>query len=191
MVITYFGEGCFRLQSGETSILLDPVSNRLKADIYVRTLTPSEGEDLSLPGVIAFPGEYEMKGIEVEGYGVPAESTAKFLKTAYAIQWEDVRIVVLGHLSKLPGVEVMEKLGEPDVLIVPVGGGHFLSAEDATKTIKQIEPSVVIPSFYKNLNDFWKAFGHKASPEEKFVFKKKDLAANTTVVVPLEAKTSA
>jgi hypothetical protein len=35
MVVNYFGNGCFRLQSGETSILLDPENNRLKADIFI------------------------------------------------------------------------------------------------------------------------------------------------------------
>ena len=42
MVINYFGNGCFRLQSGETSVLVNPENNRLKADVTLKTLTATE-----------------------------------------------------------------------------------------------------------------------------------------------------
>src|SRR5581483_7308820 len=103
MVINYFGNGCFRLQSGETSILLDPENNRLKADVVLKTLTATENpipEELAGSVVISFPGEYEAKEIEIIGFGIPAESGEKFLKTAYSILWEGMKIVALGHLSK-------------------------------------------------------------------------------------------
>ena len=42
MVINYFGNGCFRLQSGETSVLVNPDNNRLKADVTLKTLVAAE-----------------------------------------------------------------------------------------------------------------------------------------------------
>ncbi len=187
MVIQYFGGGSFRFQSGETSLLLDPTNNRLKADVTLRTIAPgniSGTED----GEIAFAGEYETKGIEVEGWNVPEESTAKFMKTAYAVTWEEMRIVFLGHLAKFPGSELLEKMGEPDILVLPAGAEHFLSAADAAKLVKQLEPSFVLPSFAKNGNELAKALGQKAAPEEKLVFKKKDLISGQCKVVILEPK---
>jgi len=47
MVINYFGNGCFRLQSGETSILVNPENNRLKADIILKTLTGTQAADVA------------------------------------------------------------------------------------------------------------------------------------------------
>ena len=38
MVITYSGNGSFRLQSGDTALLLNPENNRSKADVIIRTL---------------------------------------------------------------------------------------------------------------------------------------------------------
>lgn len=190
MVINYFGGGSFKLQSGETSLLVDPDSNRFKADVTLRTLAPVEfkvqGEDTP-QSEITFPGEYEIKGVEILGTMVPEESGAKFLKTVYFVKWEGIKLVFLGHLSNPPSAAIVEKLDEPDVLFLPVGGGHFLAPEAAAKLVRQLEPSFVIPTLFKKLTDFLKAMGQKASPQEKLVFKKKDLDANKTKVVVLKA----
>jgi L-ascorbate metabolism protein UlaG (beta-lactamase superfamily) len=184
MIITRLGDGSFRLQSGETSILVNPENNRLKGDVVLRTIVAAEeplltphqrGEESSGNTLISFPGEYEIKGIEVTGFQIPSESTEKFIKAAYVIEWEDMKFVLLGHLSKPVDASLMEEFAEPDVLILPVGGGHFLEPEVAAKLAKQLEATIVIPSFAKDPAAFVKALGKKAEPVEKFVFKKKDL----------------
>ncbi len=180
MVVNYFGNGAYRLQSGETSILLDSTNNRLKADVTLKTLVDAK-DPLAEDGdgaSIAFPGEYEIKGIEVLGFPVTAESTDSFIKTAYAVLWEDMKFVFLGHLSKPLDATLMEELAEPDVLILPVGGGHFLEPEVAAKIVKQLEAKIVIPSFYKSADEFVKALGKKAEKMEKLVFKQKDIASD-------------
>jgi L-ascorbate metabolism protein UlaG (beta-lactamase superfamily) len=186
MVITNLGEGCFRLQSGETSLLLDPTGNRLKADLVLRTAASAEAMDQS-PETISFPGEYEVKGIEVEGYASAEESTAKMIKTIYAVNWEDMRFVFLGQLANPPEADVLERIGDPDVLIIPVEADHFFTAEDAAKLIKQIEPKVAIPSFAseKDMKLIRKAMSQDAPKEEKFVFKKKDLPLEQVKLVIL------
>jgi L-ascorbate metabolism protein UlaG (beta-lactamase superfamily) len=181
MVLTYFGNGCFRLQSGDTSILVNPESNRLKADVTLKTLVAAEdplAEDGDAANMIAFPGEYEIKGIEVIGFPIVTESTEKFVKTAYAVYWEDMKFVFLGHLSKPMDAAMMEEFSEADVLVLPVGGGHFLEPEVAAKIVKQLEAKIVVPSFYKSPDDFLKALGKKAEKMEKFVFKQKDILAD-------------
>lgn len=173
MVINYFGDGCFRLQSGETSLLVDPNNNRLKADVVLKTLIPPDSASPEA-NEINFPGEYEMKGIHIQGWPVSKESTGKFLKTVYLVKWEELSFVFLGHLSDGLEPEVVEELSERDVLFVPVGE-HFLSDEAAAKFVKKLEPAVAIPSFAKKPDSFAKALGQKAEIQEKFVFKKKDL----------------
>jgi L-ascorbate metabolism protein UlaG (beta-lactamase superfamily) len=185
VILQYFGDGCFRAQSGELSLLTNPSNNRFKANVTLRTLI---GANVAPPAdEIAFPGEYEIGGIEVRGWSVPQESTEKYLKTVYLVTWEDIRLLFLGHLSSPLDGDMMEDIAEPDVLFLPVGD-HFLSAADAAKLSKKIEPAIVIPSFAKNAGEFLKAMGQKAAPEEKFVFKKKDLAGSKGRVVVLEAK---
>jgi len=177
MVITSLGNGSFRLQSGETSILVDPEGNRFKGDVVLKTLTSTAEPfgDNPDPSVISFPGEYEVKGIEVAGFQIPGESTEKFIKTAYVVRWEEMKFVLLGHLSKPVDASIMEEFAEPDVLILPASGGHFLEPDVAAKMSKQLETTIVIPSFTKDPAEFLKALGKKGEAMEKFVFKKKDL----------------
>ncbi|MEY4731839.1 MAG: hypothetical protein RL681_785 [Candidatus Parcubacteria bacterium] len=185
MIITYFGNGCFRLQSGEVSLLTNPANNRLKADVVLRTIVAPNA--LALPEEIVFPGEYEVKDIEVRGWPIAKESTDKYLKTVYLVTWEDMRFVFLGHCSGMPPDDIIEEISEPDVLFVPTGD-HLLSGTDAAKLIKKLEPAVVIPSFFKNANDFLKALGQKGEQMEKLVFRKKDIAETKGRIVVLEAK---
>jgi Beta-lactamase superfamily domain len=182
MVITYFGDGSFRLQSGDTTLLLNPDNNRLKADVTLRTLTGvATGELLDHTSdagmVISFPGEYESHGIEITGFPILEESTEKFIKTAYKVLFEEMTFVFLGHLSRPLDATLMEEFSEPDVLILPAGGGHFLEPEVAAKMAKQIEARIVIPCFTKNTDAFLKALGRKTEATEKFVFRQKDIAS--------------
>lgn len=191
MVLNYFGNGCFRLQSGDTSILVDAENNRLKADVVLHTLTatdaPLEADGEEEAKTISFAGEYEIKEIEITGFPVNGESTEKFLKTAYRVEWEGMRFVFLGHLSKPLDATLMEEFSEPDVLFVPVGGEHFLEPEVAAKIVKQLEARIVVPSFYKSPDEFLKALGKKAEKTDKFVFKQKDIATDKGRPVILNA----
>lgn len=189
MVVNYLGNGSFKLQSGSISLLVDPESNRFKADVTLRTLVPADlwRASLAAPQEISFAGEYEIKGIEIRGFPVPEESAEKFLKTIYLVRWEDIKLAFLGHVSRPLSPDTVEELDEPDILFLPAGGGHFLAPEAAAKLAKQIEPSFIIPSFYKNPADFLRAMGQKAEPEEKLVVKKKDLEGVKNKVVVLKA----
>lgn len=186
MVITYYGDGGFRFQSGETSFLVDPTNTRLKADVTLRTLTPTTVTG-SAENEIVFPGEYEVRGLEISGWMVEAESTVKFVKTIYLVRLEDLAIALLGHLATPLSAELLEHIGEPDVLVLPANGEHFLSAEAVAKLVKQVNPRIVLPSFTKNPGELAKAFGQKAESEEKLVFRKKDLSIGQSRVVILRS----
>ena len=187
MVINYFGNGCFRLQSGELSLLVNPQNNRLKADVVLKTLALPDAEMAAEE--ITFPGEYEMKGIDIQGWPLETESSAKILKTIYSVRWEDIHFLFLGHISQAIPAALLEELDGPDVVFVPTGDEHFIEPEAALKLMKQLGPKVIIPAFYKNANEFLKAAGVKAEEMEKMVFRRKDLGeSDKTRIVLLENK---
>lgn len=181
MVVTYFGGGSFRLQSGEKSLLVDPANNRLKADVILETTTLVDDESRDVKR-ISFSGEYEVRGIDVRGIGALGESDAKTVKTMYVVRFDDINFVFLGRISNVPDVKLMEQFNEPDVLFLTVGGG-CLMPEAAAKIVKQLEPSLIFPAFADDSAPFLKLLGQKADPQDKFVFKKKDLEETQRVVV--------
>ena len=188
MIITYSKPGYFRLQSGSVSIDIDPISGRTKADVVLRTsLDKGDESALHVPAEVACAGEYEIKDIEIRGFQEVNESTAGRVRTIYLVSWEDLKFAILGELSQAPESAIMKEISEVDVLFLPVAGAGSMSAEAAAKLVRQIEPSVVIPCYFKNWEDFAKELGQqKATPQEKFVFKKKDLIAKESKLVVLE-----
>jgi len=84
MVISWYGEGCFKIQSSETVLTSDPFlastglsAPRFKSDIVIKTIAPFppiSGEE----GVfgIGGAGEYNFKDITIRGFALPNESTA-------------------------------------------------------------------------------------------------------------------
>lgn len=185
MIINYFGEGGFRLQSGDLSLLVDPPNNRLKADVTLKTES-DPGVFSNEPGEINFPGEYEIKEIEVTGKPVIKESNEKSVKTVYAVRFEDIKFGFLGRIKEVPLAEVLEAIDDVDILFLHLDGKNSLEPKEAASLVKQIEPKVVIPSHEGNVKDFLKALGQEAVNQDKFVFKRKDLDAHKGTVMILK-----
>ena len=69
----------------------------------------------------------------------------------YRIQTMGVSIAVIGHTVAPLDDDDLETLGKIDIVIIPVGGnGYTLDADDAGAIIKQLSPSVVIPTHYND-----------------------------------------
>jgi L-ascorbate metabolism protein UlaG (beta-lactamase superfamily) len=200
MVITFYGEGCFKIQSGDFIILTDPFDAktgltppRFKADIIFKTLTPVpivNSQRSTVNGQFIYgPGEYNIQDIAITGFSLSKESSEKFLKTIYLLEIEEANLCFLGHLSEIPEPAILEHLEEINILFIPAGGPPFLNQKSAVKIIKQLQPKIVIPCFFKipslkrpadKLEKFLEEFNGPRAKEimrqEKLVIKKKDLA---------------
>ncbi len=134
--------------------------------------------------VIKGPGEYESEGVHSRGiltYHDALLGEKYGLNTAYIANLENMNICHLGDFgeSDLRG-EVKERLGEVDILFVPIGAGTVIDAEKAVKIVAQIEPRIVIPMHYgdsksSELKKFINEMGGDGEPLDKLVVKKKDL----------------
>ena len=178
MIITYNGENYFKCQSGASAILIDPTNQRAfkGADLILNTQKPAAVAEEGKEGGfwIDHQGEYEIKGIQVQGWSVEGEGEKE--KTLYRVEFDEIVFVVLGHITKEPDGKIQEYLKHADCLIVPAGGKPWLSPGAAAKLIRQLEPSIILPSLYEDIKPFLKEFSQdKCEPEEKFTFKKKDL----------------
>lgn len=160
MYITWHGLGCVRIQSKETTVLIDPFATvpglttpRLQADIlaFSSEENPLVAQAAKSQGfVLSFPGEYEVAGVVLKGTGITQTVEKKSVAlTLFTFGIEDV---VLGHLANLNRAltdEELEHMNDVDVLLLPVGGKSVLNAEKALEVVAQIEPRLVIPFYYK------------------------------------------
>lgn len=182
MVITNYGEGCIRIQNGETVLLVDPTTARLKADVTLRTITRLEEAPTPEQNVITFAGEYEGAGIGIQGWQCGSDSAS--VTTAYVISWDGIRVAIVGDHDALPQDDALEGLEQrqPHVLILPMSTKGQVSW--AAKLAKQLEAALIIPTTYASIADVRSVFS-EAAEEEKITFKHKELLGMQQRVVVL------
>ena len=209
MVITYFGADFFKVQFGDITIAVNPISKESKlkqarfgADI---ALVSANHPDLfgvnqvsrgdKKPFVVSGPGEYEIKGVFIKG--LPSTTTyggSQLVNSIYTVSLENMNMCFLGALDseKLPA-ETIEELDEIDVLFVPIGGDGVLAAAAAYKLAVSLEPKIIIPAHYGEvgakdaLKIFLKEAGESPKAEEKLTLKKKDLEGKEADIFILAA----
>jgi len=161
MHIFWYGESCFKLQSPNTTVLIDPRSPKraglrgpnLKSDILLSSSLDKESEKkISLKTfLINEPGEYEIKGIFIEGISFIRR---KKKLTLYRITFEEIVFGFLGQIDNL----------------------------------LSIEPKIIIPFCFKipglkikrdPVEKFLKKSDKKNEPLEKYLLKKKDLLSDS------------
>lgn len=205
MNISYFGLTCFRIQNNGASVLIDPYEDtvglklpRMQNDLTLYTKTPDKAKsDQSF--AITVPGEYEVKDIFI--YAMPVASSGGNAEgLIYLIETEGIYLVHLGALKKTKfNEQQLERLKNLDMLMLPVGGGDCLNADQASELIAQLEPRLVIPMNYQlpglkqklePLDKFKKAIGGNFETVDKLKISRKDLPEEDTNYVIIEPSAS-
>jgi L-ascorbate metabolism protein UlaG (beta-lactamase superfamily) len=166
MEISFVGHSCFRLRGRDASVVIDPygkgiglttlVPSRFSADVLAITHDHPGHNNRGMvggdPKVIDGPGEYEVKGVSIQGVAAfhdDAGGARLGRVTMYSITLDEVVVAHLGDLGHGLSEAQQDQLGSVDVLLIPVGGGNALSATAAVAVANQLEPKVVIPMHYK------------------------------------------
>ncbi|MBI4132188.1 MAG: MBL fold metallo-hydrolase [Candidatus Sungbacteria bacterium] len=210
MTITWYGQSCFKIDTREAVLAIDPFSKdiglvppRFHADIVLVTHGHFDhANTAAIPGnpmIFDGPGEYEAKGIAVRGIPTFHDSQRGIKRgpnTVFRIFTEGIAVAHLGDFGESSlREETLEALGAIDVLLVPVGGTYTVDADAAAEIVAKIEPRLVIPMHYHlpglkvkltPVEAFLKAAGAKdAERLEKLSLKRKDLPETETRVVVL------
>lgn len=149
------------------------------------------------PFVISAPGEYDVKGIAVRGfrtYHDDKEGKDRGLNTIYYVEFEDMFFLHLGDLGTMPSKEILEEIGDVDVLFIPVGGTYTIDYKMASEVVSEFEPSYVIPMHYsiagtvladklEHVEKFISEMGEASKMPKLKISGKSDLPEETAVVV--------
>jgi L-ascorbate metabolism protein UlaG (beta-lactamase superfamily) len=209
MEIKFHGHACFSIEDSGIRIVTDPFKEEtglklpaLKADVVtVSHNAPAynnadgvEGD----PKIFSWPGEYETGGIHfkcIHSFHNQKEDEEQMENNVTVIHFNGIRLCHLGAQGTKLTPEQLEKVGDVDILFVPVGGKDTLDPKKAKEVVEQIEPRVVIPMVYHTdgsklglaaLQDFTKVMG--ASGEEfqdSFKVKRSELPEDNSKLVLL------
>ncbi|MDQ5962906.1 MAG: hypothetical protein QG653_713 [Patescibacteria group bacterium] len=206
MIITYYGRQHFKLQVGDTTFAINPVSKegsgkvaKYGSDVCLVTTNHPDynGEEQvtlgsKVPLIIKGAGEYEVAGIFIKGFATEVElsegkkAKKKYQNTSYCFTFDGIRVTFLGALHEPLKPEHKEIIDETDILFIPVGGDDTtLNPYDAHKLSVSLEPKLVIPMDYteQTLPIFMKEAGEKVEPVEKLTIKKKDIEGKLGEIV--------
>ncbi len=159
MEITWYGLSCFRIvERGRITVVTDPFAEsiglpapKLKGDVVtISHDVPGHNAVDTLksdPRVLRGPGEYEIGGVFVTGVALHDVETGR-QNVAYLIDFDGLTVLHLGDLAHVPDQSAVEDLGQVNVLLIPVGGGNGLKAEQAAEVVGLIEPYFVVPMHY-------------------------------------------
>ena len=215
MLITWLGQSCFKIQDKTgvdgVTLVTDPFDAKtgfkvpnFEADIVTISHDHHDHNNAQAlrgqPFVIASAGEYDVKGVLVEG--VESFHDKKYgqergKNTIYRIEIDDITVVHLGDLGHILDNNQLEKLVGADILLIPVGGKFTIDAKEAVEIISQIEPRIIIPMHYKikglnadgdidGVDKFIKELGIQPTEEEKLKISKKDLPQEDMELVILK-----
>jgi len=156
MDIVWFGRSCFRLQSSQANVLtdpFDPLPAPALAAIQIVTVSNRALRDRvpAIEGarVIEGPGEYEIKGVPVNGISVSTSSGAagnNANKTIiYTISLDGMTVCHLGRLAEPPAGQRIQEMGQPDVLLLPLGEPDGLAVPRAVQLASQLEAKLLVP----------------------------------------------
>lgn len=203
MHINWLGQTCVKLQTKNLKdedivILIDPYKpekgefpRNFSPDVVAYSNTKENSVTISDSAFIVDTlGEYEVKDNMV--YAIAANDKEMIFK----ISAEGMNIVHLGSMKEKLSEHIIEKLGTPDILFIPVGdAGKTLDPKKAGEVVAMLEPRIVIPIAFQcdtdpkamPVENFIKETGLKPETvEKKIIIKKKDLPQEETKILVLE-----
>ena len=214
MNITWYGQSCFKIQNKDITLITDPFDKSVglrppcgSADIVTISHDHFDHNNYGAlkndPFVIDSAGEFEIKKVVIKGidsYHDNKEGKERGCNIIYTIEIDDVKICHLGDLGQSVLINgQLEKIGQVDILFIPVGGVFTIDWKIASAIISQIEPRVIIPMHYKipglkgdllkldGVDKFCKDRG--VSPKDavdKFSVKKKDLPQDESKIIVMK-----
>ena len=164
MQLTWYGHSCFLLTSESGySILTDPCDQDTGYelhDIACDTVTIShEHHDHNClaivagkPDILRAPGEYRAGEIPVTGfssYHDDAKGAHRGENIVFLYQIDDLKVLHLGDLGHMLSDEVIQKIGDVDILLAPIGGVFTINAKTAAELADRLNAKVLIPMHYK------------------------------------------
>lgn len=164
MDVLFLGHSSFNIKTKNASIVTDPFSPEAvgirfpKLSATVVTVSHEHDDhnkaDLvdGVKKVINGPGEYEIEGMSI--IGLPSfhdnkKGQERGKNTIYIYEIEGLRLAHLGDLGHKLTDDMVESMGELDVLMIPVGGVYTIGSHEAVEITRAIEPKIVIPMHYQ------------------------------------------
>jgi len=164
MQLTWYGHSCFLLTSESGfSILTDPCDQETGYELHdlvcdAVTISHEHRDHNCLaivagtPTILRTSGDHLAGDIPVTGfasYHDDASGANRGENIVFLYQIDDLKLLHLGDLGHMLSDEIIEKIGDVDILLAPIGGVYTINAKIATELADRLHAKVLIPMHYK------------------------------------------
>lgn len=161
--IKWFGHSMWKIWNDQISLITDPFTaigyklpSHETADIVLSSHDHFDHNNFSLikgdPAIFNQPGIYQHKGIKITNFPVWHDDTEGSQRGANLLMKFSLagkNFLHCGDLGHIPEQEVITKLGNIDILFVPIGGFYTIDADQAKQLIDLLSPVITFPMHYK------------------------------------------
>ena len=169
LALKSFGHSSFLIKGDEISILINPFKasgctsnfmepNEVNADfILASSRLSDEGYNPSNKLMFVEPGTYKFKDILLNGISIPhdrVEGRRFGMATVWSWEQNNLKIVHMGGAAGRIDIKSQIILARPDILFISIGGGlKSYDGEEASRIVKILKPSIVIPVHFLKRNN--------------------------------------
>lgn len=124
--------------------------------------------------IFSWPGEYEVKGVAIHSFPIAEADLENQPELLFVVYTEQFKICFLPKLKKELHSDLIEKIGDVDLLVFTLNGDEKVWLE----TLEEIEPKAILPLAPADnpeaLDLFITKLGlQKSDPQAKLTFKSK------------------
>ena len=119
------------------------------------------------PKIIDKEGKYDIDDIKITGVSCfhdQSEGKERGGNIIFIYEIDGFRLAHLGDMGHMPTQEQFNKIGEIDILLIPIGGHFTIDSKEATQIVANIIPKVTIPMHYKT-----EVLGFPIAPVDDFI----------------------
>ena len=163
MKIVYLGHSCFKLifKNG-TAVITDPYTKvgyelpSVKADVV--TISHGHFDHNYLAAVSDYrlvaseSKKYTYAGIEIEGiesFHDPKQGALRGGNVIFKIRGDGLTVCHFGDIGESYSDELARRIGQVDVLLLPIGGKYTIDADEAKEYVEKLGVKLVIPMHYR------------------------------------------
>ena len=181
MELTFLGKTSFKFKTKNLTLLIDPISDKERADVVVLTTPGGIGQiagavNREKPFLIDRPGEYELGGVGIIVDRLVVGKPEMIVR----VSGDGVEVAHTGTATGDLEEKMIQRLAESDVMLVTLA--------KAVELVKSCEPYIAVLMGYENLEQVDQFLGaHKFEivkrDLDKLKLEAESLPENTEVVV--------
>ncbi len=165
----WFGQGCFLMVTSQnTKIIVDPMQiagYKIPSDIKADVVTVSHehgdhnkvdavsGSPIVLRGLSGEVSDQKIKDVRiftVDSFHDDTQGSQRGKNAIFVYEFDGIRVAHLGDLGHVLTEAQVQKIGDIDILMIPVGGTYTIFGESADQVVMQLKPRMIVfPMHFK------------------------------------------